>query len=127
MPPAMEEKLSPHFARWEMQCKHCGKLPPGGISSELLDRLEALRARIGRPINVNSGYRCPTHNKQVSKAAKSQHVLGTAADIWVEKMDPVELLIHAHAVGFRGLFLYDRFVHVDVRPTLAGGDYRTKE
>lgn len=122
----MSERLSPHFTRQELACRHCGQLPPGGISRELLDKLEALRARVGRPIVVNSCYRCPEHNRAVGGAPKSQHLLGTAADIRVSGMDPVSLYVAAHGVGFRGLFLYDSFVHVDVRPEVASGDFRTQ-
>lgn len=120
-------RLSDHFTRSEMECPHCHELV---IDQELLDKLEALRKRIGnRPINVNSGYRCKVYNKfpEVNGADNSQHLYGKAADIWVKGMDSAELLVHAHAVGFNGLFLYDRFVHVDTRSWLSSGDFRTKK
>lgn len=119
-----DERLSEHFWRSEMECPHCHELV---IEQELLDKLEALRSRIGRPIHVNSGYRCRVHNEEVKGSPNSQHLYGRAADIWVKGMDSAELLVHAHAVGFRGLFIYDTFLHVDVRSWLAGGDYRTKK
>jgi hypothetical protein len=40
-----------------------------------------LRTVYGKPIRVNSGYRCPKLNKAVGGSATSQHVLGQAADI----------------------------------------------
>src|SRR5690554_4446602 len=120
------DRLTLHFTLAEMECPHCRRLPEGGISQELLERLEALRARIGMPIQVNSGYRCPEHNRAVGGAPKSQHMLGTAADIAVAGMDPPGLYVAAHGAGFRGLFLYNTFVHVDVRPQIAAGDYRTR-
>lgn len=44
--------------------------------------LDPLREWYGKPIYVNSGYRCPELNKAVgSKAKKSQHLYGQAADI----------------------------------------------
>lgn len=43
--------------------------------------LEPLRKAWGAPIVVSSGYRCPAVNKAVGGAAKSQHMLGQAADI----------------------------------------------
>lgn len=43
--------------------------------------LDPLRAAWGRPITVNSGYRCPALNRAVGGAASSQHLLGKAADI----------------------------------------------
>lgn len=118
-------QLSPHFQAWEFQCPCCGRLPEQGISRQLLDRLEALRARLGRPIRVTSGYRCPKYNAAVPGAADgSLHQSGEAADIQVNGVDPPALLVHAHAVGFTGLGLYKTHVHVDVRPSLAGWDAR---
>lgn len=44
--------------------------------------LDPLREWYGKPIRVNSGYRCKVLNKTVgSKAKKSQHLYGEAADI----------------------------------------------
>lgn len=46
--------------------------------------LDPLREWYGKPIRVNSGYRCKALNKAVgSKAKKSQHLYGEAADITV--------------------------------------------
>ena len=49
-----------------------------GLIGNLLD---PVRERWGKPITVNSGYRCPLLNKTVGGAAGSQHVRGEAADI----------------------------------------------
>ena len=43
--------------------------------------LDPLRERYGKPITVNSGYRCPALNKAVNGSKTSQHVKGLAADI----------------------------------------------
>ena len=43
--------------------------------------LDPLRAAWGKPIRVNSGYRCPKLNKAVGGAANSSHMRGQAADI----------------------------------------------
>lgn len=49
---------------------------------QLVDQvLDPLRERYGKPIKVNSGYRCEKLNKAVKGAANSQHVKGLAADI----------------------------------------------
>lgn len=46
--------------------------------------LDPLREWYGKPIRVNSGYRCKALNKAVgSKAKNSQHLYGEAADITV--------------------------------------------
>lgn len=43
--------------------------------------LDPLREAWGKPIIVNSGYRCPKLNKVVGGAKTSQHITGCAADI----------------------------------------------
>ena len=43
--------------------------------------LDPLREKYGKPINVNSGYRCPTLNKILNGSKNSHHMLGLAADI----------------------------------------------
>lgn len=43
--------------------------------------LDPLREWYGKPIYINSGYRCPELNKAVGGVSNSQHVKGEAADI----------------------------------------------
>lgn len=43
--------------------------------------LDPLRKAYGKPITVNSGYRCEKLNRIVKGVANSQHTLGEAADI----------------------------------------------
>lgn len=45
--------------------------------------LDPLRERYGKPVKVNSGYRCPTLNKVVNGSKTSSHMKGLAADITV--------------------------------------------
>lgn len=49
---------------------------------KLIERvLDHIRSLYGKPIYVNSGFRCPTLNKVVGGAKNSQHLEGKAADI----------------------------------------------
>lgn len=43
--------------------------------------LDPLREAYGKPIRVNSGFRCPELNKAVKGSATSDHMTGRAADI----------------------------------------------
>ena len=43
--------------------------------------LDPLREAYGKPIRVNSGFRCPALNKAVKGSATSDHMAGRAADI----------------------------------------------
>lgn len=105
------------FKMAEFACKHCGELPPQGMNEVLLAKLDELRDRIGEPIIVTSGYRCPAHNAEVGGVSNSQHVLGNAADIVCENVSVDELADVAAAIGFDGIGRYrdDGFVHVDCR------------
>lgn len=43
--------------------------------------LQPIRDKYGKPIRINSGYRCEKLNKQVGGSKTSQHMTGEAADI----------------------------------------------
>jgi len=103
--------LTKHFSKYEFKCKCCGDLV---IDMQLIYGLEVLRRILGKPIIINSAYRCPKHNKAVGGVDNSQHVSGMAADIRVIGMTPDEV----HRVAkwfFVGLGLYDNFLHIDIR------------
>lgn len=114
-----------YFVISEFACKHCGELPPQGINKVLLEKLDELRARIGAPIIVTSGYRCPEHNAAVGGVPNSQHVLGNAADIVCSAVSVDELADAAAAIGFDGIGRYysDGFVHVDCRDNGSSPNY----
>ena len=107
--------LSPHFTEWEFNCKHCGTLPPQGIDPDLLVVLEDVRAHFGKPVTINSGYRCPTHNAAVGGVKDSQHVDGTAADIVVAETSPSKVYAYLDPTHNGGLGKYNTFTHIDVR------------
>jgi uncharacterized protein YcbK (DUF882 family) len=47
--------------------------------------LQPTRDKLGQPIPVSSGYRCPELNKIIGGAVSSQHMKGEAADIKLGK------------------------------------------
>lgn len=86
--------------------------------------LEKLRAIIGKPIVINSGYRCPKHPVEVAKAQpdKGPHPKGEAADISVDGMSARQLYEAAQKVPeFQGFGVDDaqNYLHVDIRKTPA--------
>ena len=117
-------QLSAHFNAKEFRCK-CGKEHAFSISNELVDKLEKLYAALNcSKIIVTSGYRCPTHDKNVGGSGTGQHTLGNAADICCYGQDgqPISSKIvcqKAQDIGFTGIanitaaYIY---THVDVRP-----------
>ena len=68
--------------------------------------LEAIRALLGKPIMISSGYRCPALNESVGGAKKSQHRYGLAADIKVVGMTPYEVCMALKDSGI----VYDQLV-----------------
>ena len=109
--------LSEHFSREEMACNCCHGLPANGISQALLDGLEKLRTVIGnKPINVTNAYRCQHHNFEIGGVRDSQHVLGKAADIWVDGYSAYYLgSVCREIFDGVGIYIEDDFVHVDMR------------
>lgn len=110
---AQNKMLSKNFNEREFACKHCGNIK---LNSDLVTKLQKLRDLVGRPITINSGYRCPTHNKNVGGSPGSKHMQGTAADIQVSGMSPKQVANAAEKVGFLGIGLYSTFTHVDLGP-----------
>lgn len=110
-----------YFTLDEFACKCCGELPAKGMNTALLRKLDELRAKLGCPIIVTSGYRCPRHNQEIGGVDNSQHVKGNAADIYCTERSVYELYTLCLEVGFDGIGYYpmDGFVHVDMR---ANGD-----
>jgi len=109
-----------YFKLSELACKCdlcAGKCNIGlkGISEKLFVVLNAIREKIGKPVIVNSGYRCPTHNRRIGGSSNSQHMHGTAADIRWADMDIDEAAKIAEECGADGIGKYATFIHVDVR------------
>ena len=79
--------------------------------------LQPLRDAWGKPLKVNSGYRCKALNAAVGGVPTSQHVKGEAADIAAG--DPVKLARLAVKLGlpFDQMILYPTFVHFSHRLT----------
>lgn len=77
--------------------------------------LQPLRDAWGKPLKVNSGYRCKALNAAVGGAPTSQHVKGEAADIAAG--DPVKLarLAVKLRLPFDQMILYPTFVHFSHR------------
>ena len=102
---------------------------PMNVKQELVDFLNQLRLRFGKPLIVTSGYRSPEHNKAVDGVANSYHTQGLAADIRPEDQKDLptlwELCRRLNVTG--GVGIYDTFVHVDRRGYAARFDKRKKQ
>ena len=113
-------QLSDNFNSSEFECQ-CGRCSTVKIDMKLVDYLQELREYFGKPININSGYRCASHNAAVGGARGSKHATGEAVDLqFVEEPVPAaEVAKKAETMGIKGIGLYEKngenFVHIDTR------------
>ena len=116
-------KLTEHFSLAELVASQVATRKgidnaPGPAIIANLTRLAALleqvRALVGGPITVSSGYRSPALNRAVGGAASSAHVLGLAADISTNKLAPkaLALLIRQSGIVFDQLIYEGTWVHI---------------
>jgi len=108
-----EIRISNNFELSEFQCPCCKRVM---LHPLLLKQLQKLRSDIDQPIYINSGYRCKPYNKQVNGVPTSYHLFGMAVDIKVKIISMEALSVLAGLVGFKGIGVYDNFLHLDIRP-----------
>lgn len=111
----------PNFSPAEIACRGTGALK---LDTDAMDRLQALRDALGKPMLVLSGYRSPAHNRAVGGAPASKHMDGTAFDISMANHDPLAFEAAARKAGFLGFGFYPRsgFMHIDLGPAREWGE-----
>ena len=86
---------------------------------ELVSRtIQPLRDKLGVPIHVNSGYRCPELNKAVGGVPTSQHQKGEAADLSIDgKASDILEALENNNIPFDQAILYRKqnFLHVSLK------------
>lgn len=112
--------LSRNFSQSEFACPCCGKCL---VDQLLLNRLQEMRDKIQKPIGIESGYRCPDHNRRIPGAAQnSTHIFGWAVDIKPPTpLYALELYDAARSAGFKRIEVKRGNIHLDV------GDIRDPE
>lgn len=110
-----------NFSPAEIACRGTGKLL---INEPALDKLQALRDRLGKPLIIRSAYRSPEYNRAVGGATRSKHMDGAAFDIAMTNHDPVVFEAAVREVEFLGFGFYPRlgFIHVDLGPARQWGE-----
>lgn len=110
----------PSFSPEELACRGTGQLM---LDEPSLDKLQALRELVGKPMIVLSAYRSPEHNKAVGGAKHSQHLYAKAFDISMANHDPDVFETDARTVGFTGFGYYPKqgFMHIDTGPARSWG------
>ena len=108
------------FSINEFEC-HCGCRMPdsakANIEALVEQVLDPAREQYGKPVCVNSGYRCAKYNAAVGGVANSQHMRGEAADICCGDNERLAKIIEANGkydqlIRYMGAGGKIRFIHV---------------
>lgn len=81
--------LSEYLDEDEIRCKHCGSLPLdlydgdriADIYADFFEIFSIIRGEWGKPIRINSGYRCQEYNDSINGNPLSVHLWGLALDM----------------------------------------------
>ena len=116
--------LSPHFTLEELTITEHREFDNAPDEAELanLKRLAEFLEKVkevlgGKPIMVNSAFRCKQVNDAVGSKDTSQHRVGCAADLRVPGMTPDEVVkaIIASGIGYDQVIReFDRWTHISV-------------
>lgn len=115
-----EEMIRCYRERKQDRCAECRlqqratRLPNGieeNIEALAEQVLDPARRKLGKPIVVNSGFRCPLHNGRVGGVYNSQHVSGQAADIRCDDNMKLARIIKENG-RFDQMIVYPTFLHV---------------
>ena len=85
--------------------------------------LDMVRVHMGKPIFVNSGYRCKRLNDMVGGVQESMHTRGLAADFRTDKIEDINRMfefLKENRKEFKIIELinYKNFIHMGVSETL---------
>lgn len=110
-------QLSKNFKSSEFDCHGKNCCNKTLIDENLIAWLQKIREHFNASININSGYRCVVHNKNIGGANGSHHTKGMAADIRVKGVSPKEVAQYAESIGIQRIGLYEgdaegNFVHI---------------
>lgn len=105
---------------------HIDNTPTEGVIENLkkvMYILDIVRTHIGKPILVNSGYRCKKLNEIVGGVQKSMHTKGLAADFRTGKKEDINTMfefLKENQKKFKIIELinYKTFIHMGVSETL---------
>lgn len=114
--------LSEDFDSSEFRCK-CGKCNVVNISPVLVKQLQRLRTIYRNPIEIDSGGRCPEHNKEVGGVPDSAHLMTVtepceAADIKIATggiaYELIDIILTYRLFTRIGIDVKKGFMHLDV-------------
>lgn len=123
--------ISKNFSYHEFEATDCKELQAKNIinSVELRDNIKSLVDKViqplrdawGKPLAINSGYRCEELNAKVGGQPTSQHRRGEAADVCpfgrnghgdIEVVRQLAIKVRDLGLPFDQMILYPSFVHL---------------
>lgn len=120
-----DRRLAPDFKVRELRCRDGSDTVM--VDETLTVMLQCIREHFGKPVHITSGYRTAAHNAAVGGSKSSQHLLGRAADFYVEGVDVATVAAYAETLlpsrGGIGRYPKDAahpkrstgWVHIDTR------------
>jgi zinc D-Ala-D-Ala carboxypeptidase len=107
-----------YFESSEFTCACCGR---EHMDLAFILKLDDLRSRLGFPLIVSSGYRCPRHNQKVSTTGRDgPHTTGRAVDFAISGENAFRLVTQSSLGGWMsgiGVKQHgpheERFIHLD--------------
>ena len=117
--------FAPNFKVRELRCRDGSDTVM--VDEALMLLLQCIREHFGKAVTITSGYRTAAHNAAVGGAKSSQHLLGRAADFWVEDTPVASVAAYAETLlparGGIGRYPKDAahpkrrtgWVHIDTR------------
>ena len=113
-----DHQISKNFNTKELRCKcGCGTLV---YDVAFIEKLQALRDAVGFPLTITSYYRCGKHPEEAKKEKPGMHNTALAVDL-AKPAGPegFKLLKEAIRLGFTGIGVSNKFIHLDLRNTPA--------
>ena len=115
-------QITKNFSYQELACPCCGEML---MEHDFVNALQKIRDSVGRPMFINSAYRCEAHNLEVGGAITSRHLKGCAVDISIDGWAPddlhyllFEITSLQHEFYSTGLGVYEKHIHFDFRPDI---------
>ncbi len=109
----------PNFSESELRCR-CG-CDTIKLDVQLMEVLQSVRTKHGKPMKITSGYRCDKHPIEAGKIKPGSHNTGSACDVQCTGRDAYDLLklfcaddrVKGIGVNQSGRH-HKRYLHVDV-------------
>ena len=102
--------LTLNFSRSEFECSCC---QTGEVSGSVVEKIQEVRTAYGKPLGINSGYRCSRHNKEVGGKSTSSHLKSLAIDVHCESSRERKILLPLLLKEFRRVGIANNFIHCD--------------